>query len=105
MRNLFHFGATVDLRKEDGKFVASESGQHIGATELVLHAVGDFLKIKVSDLVSVNIVHLFKVVKVDVHQSKDGCILTRALDLSFQVALEREPIVNVGEEIKLRASD
>src|SRR5580704_5561092 len=105
MRDLFHFSAAADSGQEDGKFVATESSQHIVATQLPLHAVGDFLKKEISDLVSVNIVHLLEVVEVDVDQTEDRCILTRLFDLPFQVILERESIVDVGEQIEFGAAD
>lgn len=95
--NFFDFGAVADFRQEDGKFVSTESSEHIGAAELALHAVGNFLKVEVSDLVSVKIIHLFKVVEIDVDQTKDCGILTRLLDLALQISLQRKSIMNVGE--------
>ena len=103
--DLSSFRAIVNRRQEHGKFVASEPGQHVDGAKLALHANRHFLQVQVSDLVAVDVVYLLKVIEVDINQSEDACVLSCLVNLLIQIVLQREPVVDVGEQVELGAVD
>src|ERR1035438_7739270 len=104
MSDFLNLGAVANLRQKHGEFVASQPGQHIHAAQLVLHAQRNFLQVQISDLVAVNIVDLLESVKIHIDQSEDAGLLASLFNQLIQTLVQREAIVYVGQQVKLRAS-
>ena len=64
--NYLNIQAGVNLRDHRCEFVAAQARQPVGAAQLQLHALRSFLKIKVTDVVAINIVNRLEFIEVDV---------------------------------------
>jgi len=103
LRDLLHSGGIVNLGDESGKFVATKPRKGVVGAKLPLHSCCHFLKVKVTNLVPVEVVHLLEIVEIDVNQAEDSSIETRLFDARFEQLVEREPIVEIGEQIEFGA--
>src|SRR5579862_102012 len=101
LRNLFDIGPAAHDRNNGRELVAAEPAQDIACAQLALHAQRNFLKIKIADVVAVEVVDQLEVVEIDVDEAKGSRILLCLLDLLLEVLVEREAVVHVGEQVKL----
>src|SRR5579862_8388091 len=105
MTDVFDLSPVPHLGQEHGKLVATKPGQNIESTQLVLHPGRYFLEIKITYLVSVEVVNLLKVVEVDVNQSEDAGSLTSLLNGLIEGFFQRETVVDVSEQVELGTMD
>src|ERR1035437_7012666 len=71
--------------------------------KLAFQAQRRLLEVLVSNLMPIRVVHLLEVVEVDVDQSENGCIETRLIYLGIQQLFQGEAVVDIGEQVELRA--
>ena len=100
--DFLYFRAAVYHRYQTGKFIAAQTCQHVMGAKLVLHPKRHFLQVHVSDMMAIAIVDLLELIEVDVDQPNIPAVL-RGLRSVFPDIFPAEAIVNLGEQIKLRA--
>ena len=101
--NLLHSRAVAHLRKQDGELIAAQPRQQVVGAKLPLHAPSHLLQVEISDVMTVDVVHLLELIQIDVDQPEDAGIAPSVLDMRVQARLQRKAIVYIGEQVELRA--
>jgi hypothetical protein len=87
-------------RDQRSELISSEPRQHVVGAQLSLHTQCGLSQIHIPDQVPVHVIDLFEFVKVNINQSEDSRPLARIFDLGFQVAVQREAVVYLGQKIE-----
>src|SRR6266702_5824776 len=54
-------------------------------------------------MVSIDIVHLLELIKIDIYEAKDSGFLLCQLDRRLQMFIQREAVMDFGKQVKLTA--
>lgn len=94
----------VDTWQDDDEFVAADSGDHIGGSDIGARLGDESSQYLIADVVSVLIVDLFEVIQVDYHQCKQHRGPLEIAQLFGDDPTEPDAVERTGEGIRFDLS-